>query len=270
MADDMMSTSTYSVPTAIVWGQLIKSAYSTYEADKDDKNPLTPTNLPSGWQVVANLQSDAVFGFISKVEFVGFVVQATNDPQQIGIVYRGTDCTMDWLEDFEALHTSFTDVPNGGRTEKGFTQMFRSIRVIKPGATEFQTLDQFCQSLSATTHVTVTGHSLGGAIANLTGVWIAAHYPSLALELYTFAAPMTGNDTFASTFNALVTNSYRIYNKPDIVPKSPLHVMGYDQVNTGIEVNSLNDPDLPRSIGGYHSMNTYLTLLEQQVGGTTS
>ena len=259
-----MSSFTYSVQTAIQWAQLIQSAYATYEANNRDTNPATAQNLPGGWQIIANLQSDPVAGLFSEIQFVGFVVQSAADPAQYGIVYRGTDGLLDWLEDFEAEHTDFTDIPNGGRTEKGFTQMFRTVQVIQPGQTNGVTLQQFLQTLDSSSRITVSGHSLGGAIANLTGAWIAATWPEFALDLYTFAAPMTGDATFAATFNQLVPYNFRIYNQPDLVPKAPFHILGYDQVNTGQELNSLDFPDLPHSIAGYHSIKTYLYLLQQQ------
>jgi triacylglycerol lipase len=258
-----LETLTYSVQTAILWGEMVKSAYSTYDADTHDTNPLTPQNLPDGWQVIANLQSDPVAGLFSEIQFIGFVVGSKEDSSQIGIVFRGTDGILDWVVDFEAKHVDFTDIPNGGRTEDGFTCMFRSLRVVKPGQTEKQTLDQFFRTLDSSTTITVTGHSLGGALANLTGAWIAASYAEFPLELYTFAAPMTGDKTFVATFNSLVSNNFRIYNEPDIVPKVPSKWLGYEQVDGGIELNSLNFPNLPHSIGGYHSLNTYLYMLEQ-------
>lgn len=258
-----METLDYSVQTAILWGEMVKSAYSTYDANMRDTNPLTPQNLPDGWQVIANLQSDPVAGLFSEIQFIGYVVGSKADASQIGIVFRGTDGIMDWLVDFEARHVDFTDIPNGGRTEEGFTRMFRSLNLVAPGQTETQTLDQFFQTLQPSTVITVTGHSLGGALANLTGAWVAAKYPQFALELYTFAAPMTGDKTFVATFNSLVTNNFRIYNKPDIVPKVPSQLLGYEQVGGGIELNSLNFPNLPHSIGGYHSLDTYLYMLKQ-------
>ncbi|TCP52624.1 lipase (class 3) [Tumebacillus sp. BK434] len=260
-----MSTLTYSISTAILWGELVKSAYSTYELDTKNTNPPAAVDLPAGWQVVANLQSDPVAGIFSEIQFIGFLVQSTADAGQYGIVFRGTEGVMDWLADFEARHVEFTDVPNGGRTESGFTEMFRSLKAVKPGDTALQTLDEFLKTLPGDTTITVSGHSLGGAIANLTAIWIAAKHASFPLELYSFAAPMTGDATFAATFNLLVPNSFRIFNKPDIVPTVPFHQLGYDQVNSGYEVNSLDYPNLPRNILGYHAMDTYLYLLQQEL-----
>jgi len=259
-----MSTINYSVQDAIIWGELVKSAYSTYDADKKNDNPPEARDLPAGWRVTANLQSDPAACFFTETEFIGFVVQAETDASRYGIVFRGTESVMDWLEDFEARHTAFDEIDNGGRTEGGFTEMFRSLHVLAPGAAETRTFPAFMETLPPDARLTITGHSLGGAIANLTAVWIAAKHPTLTCDLYTFAAPMTGNRDFADTFNSLVRNSFRIYNKPDIVPTVPLHLLGYEQVNTGIEVNSLDVPTLPRNIGGYHSLDTYLFLLRQQ------
>ena len=258
-----MGTLTYSLQSAILWANMVKSAYSTYDANTDATNPLTPQNLPDGWQVIANLQSDPVAGLFSEIQFVGYVVGSKADASQIGIVFRGTDGILDWVVDFEAKHVDFTDIPNGGRTEEGFTCMFRSLKLVAPGETETQTLYQFFLTLDPSTTITVTGHSLGGALANLAGVWTAAHYPQFSLELYTFAAPMTGDKSFVTTFDSLVANNFRIFNEPDIVPKVPSALLGYEQVGGGIELNSHNYPNLPHSIAGYHSLDTYLYMLEQ-------
>jgi hypothetical protein len=61
-----------------------------------------------------------------------------------------------------------------------------------------------------------------------------------------------------------VTNSLRIYNTPDIVPTQPSVHLGYVQVNTGIEINSLDYPSIAKNLIGYHSIKTYRYVLSQQ------
>jgi hypothetical protein len=175
-------------------------------------------------------------------------------------VFRGTIGVFDWIDDFEFRLVNFTDVPNGGRTEDGFTQLYNSLSVRIPGSTEQSSLKEQMAALGSGLSLTVAGHSLGGALAILHAAVVASSDPSIELELYTFAAPMVGNATFVATFEKLVPNSYRIYNKPDIVPTLPSAWLGYEQVNTGIQINSQLYP-IKHSLECYHSLLTYLYVL---------
>ena len=40
--------------------------------------------------------------------------------------------------------------------------------------------------------------------------------------VYSYASPRTGDPSFASTYNQVVKNSFRIANRLDLVPKLPL------------------------------------------------
>jgi hypothetical protein len=261
-----MTMQAYNNDTAISWGNFVDVAYKMYVADPKNTNPSQPDYFPEGWKLVANLNVDPVIGFISEQQFIGFITQSTSDPSQIGFVFRGTIGVFDWFDDFEFLLVDFTDIPNGGKTEDGFTRLYNSLSTITPGSGAQQNLNEYVANLDAGVTVTVTGHSLGGALAILHAAVLANNNPNLNLELYTFAAPMTGNSTFVATFEKLVPNSYRIYNKPDIVPTLPGAWLGYEQVNTGIQINSLLYP-IKHSIACYHSMLTYLYVLGSRTYG---
>lgn len=268
-----MTASAYNLQDAIQWAHLVNDAYNLYQANKHNTNPKPPQNLTPGWNLIANLTVDAVAGLIDNKELMGFLVQSQSDPSHIGIVYRGTDSLMDWLEDFEFRKVPFTDIPNGGHTEHGFTQLYRSVLVEHPGDADVppQTLNDFLASLHMepwnAARVTVTGHSLGAALAILTAAGLAVSKPELPLEIYSFAAPRVGDHTFAATYNALVPNSYRIYNKPDLVPHVPISLLGYEQVDAGVEIDSHDDPNIKRNIIAYHSILTYIDVLTRQEQG---
>ena len=50
-------------------------------------------------------------------------------------------------------------------------------------------------------------------------------------------------------------------NKPDWTPAPPGSILGSYQVPTGIEINSLNFPNIKQSIYCYHALYTYLYVL---------
>lgn len=59
--------------------------------------------------------------------------------------------------------------------------------------------------------------------------------------LCTFASPRVGTMEFVHTFNRFPIESWRIFNKWDIVTKIPLHIpvlADYGQVDTSYELNS--------------------------------
>ena len=66
----------------------------------------------------------------------------------------------------------------------------------------------------------ITGHSLGGAMANLLALEIVRKF-NLISELYTFGAPRLGNISFINYFSKLISNAKRIVHNRDIVPHLP-------------------------------------------------
>lgn len=149
--------------------------------------------------------------------------------------------------------------------------------------------------------VGVTGHSLGGCLANLLAVKLdfdlaLAPLP-IALSSITFAAPTAGNNDYANycqqRFGSL---GLRVYNDFDLVPRGwsdvgsipdlysptiacplPLRLL-FDSVYEGLELSGADytqpDPSLPLSsainlswpdfcqqVAFQHSAQTYLTLL---------
>ncbi|KAJ3571300.1 hypothetical protein NP233_g3843 [Leucocoprinus birnbaumii] len=93
----------------------------------------------------------------------------------------------------------------------------------------------------STTHVTVVGHSLGGAIATISAVHLKVNLPSTTtFKLVTYGCPRVGNQAFAdfvdSHFSGAVS---RIVNKKDIVPIVPGRFLGFHHVEG--ELHILND-----------------------------
>ncbi|CAJ0939140.1 unnamed protein product, partial [Mesorhabditis belari] len=71
--------------------------------------------------------------------------------------------------------------------------------------------------------VTITGHSLGGALAALAAARTVKQgiRQSGQVRLVTFGEPRVGSAKFAKNFDQLVPNSYRVVFRADIVPHLP-------------------------------------------------
>jgi pimeloyl-ACP methyl ester carboxylesterase len=269
-----MPLETYSNSEALFWGQFINVVYQMFENSGGSVSPPQPPNFPAGWKLLSDISADAGT-FFDEPELIGVIAFKPREPSKLAIVFRGTDSIWDWIKDGEAYRIPFPEVPGDGWTEGGFTTLYRSLKFNVPdtsgaedddgggaaglGVTDGQLLTEWAAGLDASFTPVVAGHSLGAAVAVLYGAVTAAR--GLRTQIYTLAAPQVGDSYFAQAFEGLPLSHARIYNKPDWVPSLPGWLLGYYQVPTGIELNSLNYPAVKNSIYCYHALYTYLYLL---------
>ncbi|KIM40235.1 hypothetical protein M413DRAFT_19420 [Hebeloma cylindrosporum] len=82
--------------------------------------------------------------------------------------------------------------------------------------------------LKNTKKVALTGHSLGGALAELDSLFLTLNLPSsTSIKVVTYGVPRVGNASFAQLIDAKVPNFRRINNKDDIVPILPGRFLGF-------------------------------------------
>lgn len=255
-----MAIQSFNASDVVAWGEFVQVAYQMYSDNPGNPNPPQPSYFPAGWTLAVNLTVDPVFGIFSQVEFIGFIAQSTADLSRYAIVFRGTQSDLDWMSDFEFWMETFTEVPNGGQVEHGFLAVYRTLSGVVPGATARRALATMVGDIPTGASVTLTGHSLGGALAVLHAAVLGSRLTG-GVTITTFAAPMAGDRQFSTTFMTLVPNSVRIYNKPDIVPDLPGTLLGYTQVQAGIGIDSLDYPEIQWSISCFHSLLTYLYML---------
>jgi hypothetical protein len=124
------------------------------------------------------------------------------------LAFRGTSNAGNFLTDAETPLVSHPSYP--GRVHRGFAEavdrLWSDIRrlVGDPGR---------CPP------IWITGHSLGGAMATLASVRLAAEGFTIR-GVYTFGSPRPGNAAFA---NAYDRPNYRFVNDNDLVPHLPFH-----------------------------------------------
>jgi len=195
----------------------------------------------------------------------GLVVQ---DPGgNVVVAIRGTDGIKEWVQDAKFLAVRCPFLAGGGLTEDGFTAVYQSLRVA-PDANSNRLVNALPSMTfpKPVTSLTICGHSLGGALATLLALDVAAN-TALGRDVmaYTYASPRTGDPSFADTYNQVVPNTIRIANRLDIVPKLPLpplydHVLGIYDLNPMLKVKL--------DILCQHHLTTYLHLLSLQTSGT--
>ncbi len=183
-------------------GYVVKS---TIVADaQKTANVMATIPLPHQRMVRAMVANNPVMGFVGR-----------NDATQTVIVsFRGTVTPEDWLQDLDTLAVPFPDIPASGLVHQGFNAVYQTIRDSVIAGVDTAKVNA--------ASMWVTGHSLGGALALLAAIDFAKNaVPPLVSQLYTFAGPRVGDDTFKSLFDATVPVCYRVVNRWDIVPQVP-------------------------------------------------
>jgi triacylglycerol lipase len=152
----------------------------------------------------------------------GFIAQ---NQQTILIAFRGTQPKqpVDWLSDFEASHETWGHPI--GKVHKGFYEALRAVWGQAIGGKKILPERLLNRGDRA---VWITGHSLGGALAELAAAQAALvnHVPIQGV--YTFGQPRVGDDAYArAVHDAFGTRIVRFVNDRDIVPRVPFFGMGF-------------------------------------------
>ncbi|MGA7052707.1 MAG: hypothetical protein WBZ37_15825, partial [Mycobacterium sp.] len=214
------------VMTAIQFGQLVNETYDVLPSDLTNSAGKVLTAGATKYTVVTtayanDLATDMNPSRGDDTVSIGLICQASGAGDVV-ITIRGTEGILEWIHDAEFLTVPCPFLVGAGHTEDGFTAMYNSLRA--SAATNSPTLVKAFNSLPfprPVTSVTVCGHSLGGALATLLALDLAANKVFSHPSVYTFGSPRTGDALFANTFDQVVKDSYRIDNRLDIVPKLP-------------------------------------------------
>jgi hypothetical protein len=202
---------------------------------------------------------------------IGLVLQdpATGDAV---IAIRGTEGIFEWVQDARFLLVPCPFLTGAGHTEDGFTSMYSSFAVDPaPGSASVTKSLAGLPWRKPAQSLTICGHSLGGALATLFALDVAANTPFTNPAVYTYASPRSGDPLFVSTYNHVVQRTCRIANRMDLVPKLPLPPL-YDHVGSLFDLNpvilSLPPKILVKpDIACEHILSTYPHLLTRQAGG---
>lgn len=138
---------------------------------------------------------------------IGYVITGENVTV---VAFRGTDFSevSDWIAN---LGRSATDTPHG-QAHKGFYFAYQSMK---------QQIDAILTERD-TTHLWVTGHSLGGALALMCAYDLEEVEQRRLNGIITFGQPMVARQQFADYIDTLLIGRYaRFVNRDDIVPKMP-------------------------------------------------
>lgn len=144
------------------------------------------------------------------------------------IAFRGTRELVDWwISNFKAIPVNLRDCDdsNSVKVHRGFqktldygdkTTELRSLDAVFEHLEENELLDR---------RITITGHSLGGALAKIFALKLRARWPEHTarnlFKIVSFGSPAAGLKSYYNYFSNLHQITVRVVNKSDIVPFTP-------------------------------------------------
>jgi len=176
-----------------------------------------------------------------------------------------------WITDLNSRRMPYPGL-RGATVHQGFYNSYLSIaRQVNLAA---KSLLANCQNC----HVYVTGHSLGAAVATLAAADLYTLTPDLTL--YTFGSPRVGDLAFATYFDKIVPDTYRIVHGQDLVPHIPQRFLGFRHVSREIwyyeeaggafkQCNGGEDDSCSNSVNLHvdeHSIKDHAVYLDQPMG----
>jgi triacylglycerol lipase len=215
---------------AKILGQAAAVAYQSADACARwaDSQGLTPSTLE----------------FFDVDDTQGFVVQNDTD---LVVAFRGTqpNVPMDWLSDARVVHAPWAH--RVGKVHKGF---YHALEVIWRDGRDVVPKRLINRG---NRRVWITGHSLGGALAELCAAR-ASFDPAITAvpiqAVYTFGQPRVGDDEFAQLLHdKMGVSVFRFVNDRDIVPRVPFFGMGYRHYGGQIFFDDAGKPsDSPSTV----------------------
>jgi len=166
------------------------------------------------------------------------------------IVIRGTANDANVLSDVDVRLVS--DARTGIRLHKGFRDVAVTIMQIINTSTQYP--------LEHTVHV--TGHSLGGAVAQIIGMWL--HKRGKNVQVFSYGSPKVSNQVLSEG----QPTHWRVVRRSDPIPFTP----PWPYTHTGLFINSQtldwgpdNDNGLISETDGLdHAIAKYVTTLKEQ------
>ena len=163
--------------------------------------------------------------------FIGYDISEN----RIVLSFRGTNNIENAISDFEFLqiHYPHSNHESGG-VHSGFYSAWKQLQ-----ADGLTTMIQAMFAGYPDADILITGHSLGGALAQIAALEMKQNpiYTALSIgnvSVITFGSPRWCDKTISILYGNVVDSNWRIVNQRDLVPTVPFQAMGYHHTATMI------------------------------------
>ncbi|KAL5795046.1 hypothetical protein ACOSP7_003640 [Xanthoceras sorbifolium] len=268
------------------YGEFVEAAYKSYDFEPSSPTYATcrfpkstlldRSGLPeTGYRVTKNLRATsgiqlprwidrAPRWMATQSSWIGYVAvcQDKEEISRLGrrdviIAYRGTATCLEWLENLRATLTHLptdgseprTDA-SGPMVESGFLSLYTSKSAMSPSLQEM--IHEEIKRLLETygdepLSLTITGHSLGAALATLTAYDIKTNFKQAPMvTVISFGGPRVGNRNFRQHLENQGTKVLRIVNSDDLITKVPGFVIDNNEDEDEADDNHHEDNDVSK------------------------
>ena len=212
--------------------QAVQKVFETGDWEKVKKGKITKKKeyyLKNEWHCIQ------LFENANHTQFLAAICPTK---KAFAIIFRGSASFFseggwkDWWTDLSMYTTTDTSICPEGKLQAGFAANLKAIESQLDGL-----MSQFSTGYAPKGwKLYLSGHSLGGALAQLATMYIVNKYNSLkgAIRTYTFAGPRVADATAAAWINGQVRNIFMICEDGDPVPTTSSLGAGWGQVGTFI------------------------------------
>ena len=141
------------------------------------------------------------------------------------VVFNATDSPQDWAQNLRFVKKRVTIGGKSVKVHSGFYHKLMSVQ------------EQLFDHIKTANSIIFSGHSQGGALAQLAAIIFKSEYPDCKVACYAFGSPRVGNSDFVSLYNKEVYTSYRVYYNLDPVPALPPRLFGYRHTKNALWVD---------------------------------
>nr|CAB3459341.1 unnamed protein product [Digitaria exilis] len=302
------------------YGEFVRAAYASFDFDGGapsygscrfpSRSLLRRAGLPeTGYQVTrllhaASTSAPAWLSPSSNSSYIGYVAVCDDDDEihrlgrrDVVVAYRGTATCSEWLDNFKSGLTRLPSSPtlfagdddDEAMVESGFWKLFTA-----PGEAHSSLQQQVRDEVRRIIHeyggegmpplsITVTGHSLGAALAVLSAYEITTAIagddddaPAPMVTAVSFGGPRVGNAAFRRRLEESGGKVLRVVNSSDVVTKVPgfpvdakrkaarvprwlVSKMGWEYSDVGSELTLSSDDSVPNVVAS-HDLDLYIRL----------
>ncbi|KAK7256387.1 hypothetical protein RIF29_29830 [Crotalaria pallida] len=250
------------------YGQFVEAAYHSFDFDTSsptystcrypkDSILIRSGMRKSGYKITKNLRATCgvqLPNWISNMtqmpriqsSWIGYVA-ICHDKEKIArlgrrdmvIALRGTATCLEWFENVRATLTKLPNHLNDGSNgspmvENGFLSLYVSKTTTVPSLQDMlrEEIGRLIESYGdEPLSITITGHSLGAALAILSAYDITTTFKNAPLvTVISFGGPRVGNDKFRRELEQNGTRVLRIVNSDDVITKMPGFLVKNDDV----------------------------------------